>query len=65
MDPQPWHDYNGESADALFALAATHRIDSLVVAFEMAKEYCSSSEDIAGIPMRYLQAHRGDTRLLT
>lgn len=36
MTQQPWHDYAGESADELFALAATHRIDSLVVAFETA-----------------------------
>jgi hypothetical protein len=33
---QPWHNYSGESAAALFALTGTHRADSLVVAFETA-----------------------------
>jgi hypothetical protein len=36
MMERPWHNYAGESADALFALASTHRADSLVVAFETA-----------------------------
>ena len=36
MTDLPWHNYSGESAAALFALAATHRADSLVVAFETA-----------------------------
>ena len=36
MAQLPWHDYAGESAEALFALTATHRADSLVVAFETA-----------------------------
>ena len=36
MEERPWHEYAGESADELLALAATHRIDSLAVAFETA-----------------------------
>lgn len=35
---RPWHDYAGESSAELFALVATHRADSLVVAFEQALE---------------------------
>src|SRR6266567_5973029 len=36
MEKRPWHNYAGESAEALLALAATHRVDSLAVAFETA-----------------------------
>jgi hypothetical protein len=36
MTQLPWHEYAGESADELFALAETHRADSIVVAFETA-----------------------------
>jgi hypothetical protein len=36
MTQLPWHNYDGESADDLFALSTTHRADSLVVAFETA-----------------------------
>ena len=36
MEKRPWHNYGGESADELLALAATHRVDSLAVAFEEA-----------------------------
>jgi hypothetical protein len=43
MTDLPWHNYAGESAAELFALAATHRADSLVVAFETALERKASS----------------------
>lgn len=43
MTDLPWHNYAGESAAELFALAATHRADSLVVAFETALEQKASS----------------------
>ena len=36
MEKRLWHNYSGESADELLALAATHRVDSLAVAFEEA-----------------------------
>jgi hypothetical protein len=36
MAQLPWHDYGGESAETLLALMATHRLDSLAVAFETA-----------------------------
>jgi Domain of unknown function (DUF4375) len=38
MAPLPFFRYAGEAPEALFALAASHRIDSLVVAFEEALE---------------------------
>ena len=36
MAQLPWHEYAGESAAQLLALSATHRLDSLAVAFETA-----------------------------
>ena len=36
MTQLPWYEYAGESADQLLALATTHRLDSLAVAFETA-----------------------------
>lgn len=36
MSQSPWFDYDGRSSDELFALATSHRIDSLVCAFEAA-----------------------------
>jgi hypothetical protein len=36
MGQLPWHNYAGESAEQLLALATTRRLDSLAVAFEMA-----------------------------
>ena len=37
MEQRKWLDgYGGQTADALLALAATHRIDSIVLAFEQA-----------------------------
>ena len=36
MTQLPWHDYAGESAEELLALTATHRLDSIAVAFETA-----------------------------
>ena len=36
MAPLLWFEYSDESPDALFALAGTHRVDSIVVAFEQA-----------------------------
>lgn len=36
MTQRPWLDYAGQQAAELFALAESHRVDSLVVAFEQA-----------------------------
>src|SRR5690242_18047206 len=36
MPDRPWFEYDGQSSDELFALADSHRIDSLVCAFENA-----------------------------
>ncbi len=36
MPERKWLNYSGQSVDDLLALAATHRIDSLVLAFEQA-----------------------------
>jgi hypothetical protein len=36
MAELPWHEYAGESAEQLLSLTATHRLDSLAVAFETA-----------------------------
>ena len=36
MAQLPWHEYAGESAEQLLALTASHRLDSLAVAFETA-----------------------------
>jgi len=49
MTQQPWHNYAGESADELFALATTHRADSLVVAFETALGQKAASLGISAL----------------
>ena len=55
MTNLPWHDYSaGESAGALFALANSHRADSLVVAFETAliQKVSSLGSEALSLPER-------------
>jgi hypothetical protein len=49
MTQQPWHDYAGESAETLFSLASSHRIDSLVVAFETALDQKAATLGLAAL----------------
>jgi len=49
MTQLPWHNYDGESADDLFALSTTHRTDSLVVAFETALARKADSLGVAAL----------------
>jgi hypothetical protein len=49
MTEHPWHEYSGESADELFAMADTHRVDSLVLAFENALGRKEVREGVASL----------------
>lgn len=42
--------YSGETADQLFALEATHRVDSLVLAFEQAIQQQEAKRGFAALP---------------